>query len=95
MNHLFGLPPGQEVKLRPGSTANARFSLSVAVGVYAPRAFTTRGGPAHGVRRGGKKCRDGRIQEDDEGRRARTASRWLSSWLRGNGGKSLEPPRGC
>ncbi len=50
-----------------------------------------KGGPAHGARRGGKKCRDGRRQEDDEGTSCLHGTRWLSYLLRGKGGKSLEP----
>ncbi len=46
----------------------------------------------------GKEARNVAMKEDKKmtrGRRARAASRWLCYWLRGKGGKSVEPTRGC
>ncbi len=81
-------PPGQEVKLRPRFTAKSRFSLSVAVGARTHRPSLLQGEVPRMVRE--EEARNVEMQEDKNmtrGRRARTASRWLSSWLRGKEGR--------
>ncbi len=58
---------------------------------YAPRAFNTREVPRMVS---GKGARNVSTEEHEDEMSCLHGSRWLSYWLRENGGKSLEPPRG-